>query len=85
MVSGRGECVKCPHCEKTFDWQDCITEPGAVPQEGDAGICAQCCEWWELSDGRPRKYKPTREEMEMAFDEMEDSVKRFKEKGGSAQ
>lgn len=74
--------MKCPHgcSNKSFAWSDCITDPGAVPSEGDCGVCHTCGGWWELKQGIPVKYTPSREEMALAIPQMTASRRRFKER-----
>lgn len=71
--------MRCPHCLKSFDYQDCLTEPGAEPRDGDIGICYGCGGWWAQIEGCPHTYTPTREEMEGAYAQLSASRERFVE------
>ncbi len=79
--------MKCPHieCESRsyknpmVQFFDCITEPGAVPSDGDIGCCATCGGWWTMKDGDLVIYEPNYEERVMAADAMPESKARFKE------
>ncbi len=51
--------MRCPSCLETFDFHDCITTPGKLPEEGSVGMCYECGAWWELKNGDTVLFEPT--------------------------
>ena len=56
--------VFCPHCEVDLMGDEPVRESGAVPGEGDCGVCSSCWKWWVIQDGKRVKYTPNQEEQE---------------------
>lgn len=73
--------MKCPHeCSSmNYYFQDCLTEPGSQPGEGDIGVCYTCGGWWKIVGGLVAKYTPMQEELELAMPQMSQSKERFSE------
>ncbi len=71
--------MKCPYkcSEKPFILQDCISEPGATPREGDIGMCYSCKGWWKIVNSETVKYVPTAEEVLEVQKELIASRERF--------
>ncbi len=67
----------CPHCEIDCDFDDCVTDPGKKPAEGDAGMCVQCFGWWTIKDGKVIEYLPTDDELLFVASQFEASDIRF--------
>lgn len=70
--------MKCPYnCTgKDFGFNDCPDNPGAIPKEGDVGICATCGGWWQILHGETLEYVPTDEELAMTIPRIGDSRRR---------
>lgn len=34
--------IRCPHCAHPLTAHDCLTDPAAVPDDGDVAICGYC-------------------------------------------
>ncbi len=60
MTEGRGY-----HLIRTDIRDESLGVPGAVPVEGDIGICicCCCCAFWTLKGGKWASYTPTAEEL----------------------
>lgn len=73
--------MKCPHActDKDFAFTDCLEEPGAVPSEGDIGVCYRCGGWWRIVNGKAVQYLPTEQEQRFATSQMSSSRQRFQE------
>lgn len=57
--------VFCPHCEVDFKFDESVSDPQSIPEEGDVGVCNSCWKWWQIKDGKRIKYSPTPEEENM--------------------
>lgn len=70
--------MRCPYrCTNTdFGYNDCLSSPGRVPEDGDVGLCAYCGGWWTLVDGECQPHMPTLEQMEDVLPHMAESRKR---------
>jgi len=73
--------LRCPYLctSKPFAFNDCITQPGHEPEDGDIGCCAVCGGWWILVNGVCEKYDPTLEEMKMVVPEFPASRERARQ------
>jgi hypothetical protein len=54
------EPMTCPHCGKFNDCHTCVSEPNAVPSDGDCTMCIGCGKWSTFENGDFRL--PTMEE-----------------------
>lgn len=70
----------CPHCGLSLSYHQCIDDDVQIPpKEGDAGLCAECLDWWVICLGRPMPYIPTAEESALAFSQLPDAIIKFQE------
>jgi len=69
--------MHCPHCHVIFEFNDCITHPGAKPNDGDGGMCEHCRKWWVMDEGELLQYDPTPEEVALVESQLEAAAARM--------
>lgn len=45
----------CPSCKQQVVWHECLTQPEAVPEEGDITVCDACGDVSEFQKDLSRK------------------------------